>query len=76
MAKKRKVNRPQSTKNLAKDVIKPDMKRLDIPQAAKNEIARLATQLDTYIAGTVAGMGIKGPWSFDMKRMQVVVPKE
>lgn len=71
-----KNRKPQATKNLAKDVVGPQMKRIDVPQSARNEISRQAGLLDTFIAGMVAGMGIKGPWGFDMKRKQILVPKE
>ena len=63
-----------ATQNKAKQVTKPKMKSIAVPEAARNEIARLSNNLDNFIAGTVAGMNIKGPWGFDMKTKQVVVP--
>ncbi len=63
-----------ATRNNAKDVVQPKMKRINVSDAARNEIARQAALLDNYIAGIVVGMGIKGPWGFDMKNKQVIVP--
>ena len=57
----------------AKDVVTPQLKRIDIPNAARIEIARMSRELDNYIAGVVAGMGIKGRWSVDVKTMQFIV---
>ncbi len=62
---------PKSSENKAKDVVTP--KRIDIPNAARIEIARMSRELDNYIAGVVAGMGIKGRWSVDVKTMQFIV---
>ncbi len=62
--------KPKATKNLAKDVI---TKRIDIPNAAKVEIARMSRELDNYVAGVVAGIGIKGKWAVDVSTMQFIV---
>lgn len=51
---------------------KARVKRTDIPDVAKAEIARMQQNLNTYLAGIVAGMGIKGRWSFDLQRMQII----
>lgn len=64
---------PKANKNLAKDVETPKLKRIDIPDVAKAEIARMASILDNYIAGVVAGLGIKGRWNFDMRSKQIIV---
>lgn len=70
----KKDKKLRATDNLAKDVVKPKMKTIPIPPTAAVEISRMAEKLDNYIAGLVAGMGIKGPWGFDMKNKKVVVP--
>ena len=67
------MTKPKATENLAKDVETPKMKRIDIPIAAKVEIDRMSRELDNYVAGVVAGMGIKGRWSVDVKTMQFIV---
>lgn len=68
-------NKPKATKNLAKDIETPKikLKHIDIPNVAKVEISRMTSTLDNYIAGVVAGLGIKGRWSFDMRKMQIIV---
>lgn len=70
----KKNNKLRATDNLAKDVVKPKMKSIPVPPEAAAEISRMVDKLDNYIAGLVAGMGIKGPWGFDMKSKQVLVP--
>lgn len=67
------MTKPKATENLAKDVETPKMKRIDIPIAAKVEIARMSRELDNFIAGVVAGMNIRGRWSVDVKTMQLLV---
>ena len=62
--------KPKATKNLAKDV---ETKRIAIPNVARAEIARANVEINNYIAGVAAGMGIKGRWSIDMKTMQFIV---
>ncbi len=77
MAKKRpqlKIHKPQATQNLAKDVTTPKFKNIPVPPLAKAEISRLSGILDNYIAGTVAGMKIEGPWGFDLRTKCVQVP--
>lgn len=54
----------KASKNLAK---------IDIPDIAKAEITRRTASLDNYVAGVVAGLGIKGKWSFDFRSMKIVV---
>lgn len=58
-------------KNKAENVKKP--KRIDIPDKAKAEVARITQNLDTYVAGVVAGMKIKGKWAFDIQTKQIVI---
>lgn len=72
---KLKVHRPKATENLAKDVETPKikLKRIDIPDNAKVPIARMKADLDNFIAGVVAGLGIEGKWGFDGQKMQVIV---
>lgn len=72
---RQKPKKPKATQNLAKDTETPKikLKRLDVPSVAKAEISRMASTLDNYIAGVVAGLGIKGRWSFDMRKLQVIV---
>ena len=64
---------PKASQNKAKDVVTIKTKRIDIPIGAKNEIARLEAKLQNYIAGIVAGLDIKGKWSFDMKSFHIIV---
>lgn len=65
--------KPKAEKSLAKDVETPKMKRIDIPKTAKAEIARANAEINNYISGVAAGLGIKGKWGIDMKTMQFVV---
>ncbi len=65
--------KPKSSENKAKDVVTPKIKRIDIPNTARIEIARMSRELDNFIAGVVAGMGIKGRWRFDVSTMQFLV---
>ena len=65
----------KATDNLAKDVVKTKMKTIPVPPKAAAEISKMAGHLDTYIAGIVAGMGVTGPWQFDMKRKLIMVPE-
>ena len=67
------MKKPKATNNLAKDVERPKLKRIDIPNVAKAEISQMTQKLDTYIAGVVAGLGIKGRWSFDVRTMKIIV---
>ena len=55
---------------------KPKTKRIDIPKGARNEIANMNAQMQTYIAGIVAGMDIEGRWSFDIKSGQIIVEEK
>lgn len=55
---------------------KAGLKRIDIPNAAKAEIARITQNMNGYIAGVVAGLGIEGKWSIDMQKMQFVVKEK
>lgn len=52
---------------------KPKLKQINIPDAAKVELARMSQNLDNYIKGMVTGLGVKGKWTFDMKSMQLFV---
>ena len=52
---------------------KDAMKRIAIPDVAKAEIIRANQEMNNYLAGVVAGMGIKGRWSVDVKTMQLLV---
>jgi len=76
LVRKIMAKRPRATKNKAKDVETPKIKRIDIPDAAKADITAMSKNLDTYISGVVAGLGIKGRWAFDFSRMQIVIQKE
>lgn len=74
-----KAKKPKAKDNLAKDVETPPppkMKRIDLPETARVEVARMTQNLDTYIAGIVAGMGIKGKWAYDVRKMQILVEKK
>ena len=64
----------QATKNTAKAVTKPKMKSIPIHPIARAEINKRSTQMDNYIAGIVASMGIKGPWNFDFNTKSILVP--
>lgn len=70
------AKKPKASENKAKDVETPKMKRIDIPNIAKAEIARITQNMNDYIAGVVAGLGIEGKWSIDMQKMQFVVKDE
>ena len=65
--------KPKPPENLAKDVETPKLKKVDIPNAAKAEINRMNERLEIYLSGVVIGMGIKGKWSYDAQRMQIIV---
>ena len=67
------AEKPEATENKAKDVETPKEKRIDLPDAAKVEITRMTQKLDNYLAGVVAGLGIKGKWAYDMQSMQFIV---
>ena len=70
------ATKPKATKNKAKDIETPKVKRIDIPNGAKNEIAGMNAALQNYIAGIVAGLDIKGKWIFDMKSYQIIVEEK
>lgn len=58
--------KPKASENKAKDV---ERKRIDLPDNAKAEIRLMQQNLNTYLAGVVAGLGIKGKWRLDMKNL-------
>ena len=66
-------NKLKSSENKAKNVITPKLKCIDIPDIAKTEIVRLTNTLDNYLAGVVAGIGIRGKWRFDFQSMKIIV---
>ena len=68
--------KPKSRRNLAKDVetkLPPNQKLVDIPNVAKVKIGNMSNALNDYISGVVAGLGITGKWSFDMRTMRIIV---
>ncbi len=65
--------KPKATKNSAKNIETPKLKRIDIPEGAMTEITCMNANLQIYIAGVVAGMDITGKWSFELKSKQIVV---
>ena len=70
------TKKPKASENLAKDIETPKTRRVDIPDVAKMEIARITQNMNDYVAGVVAGLGIEGKWSIDMQKMQFVVKDE
>lgn len=69
----------KSIKNKAKNIetkSSPKLKRVEIPDMAKIEIARMSQNLDRYLAGVVAGLNIKGKWSFDTQKMQLFIEEK
>ena len=62
------MKKPKASENKAKDV---EIKRIDLPDDAKAEIRLMQQNLNTYLAGVVAGLGIKGKWTFDGKNILV-----
>lgn len=67
------ANKPKANENLANDVETPKLKHIDIPAVAKVEISRMTQNLDIYISGVAAGLGVKGKWSFNVNSMQLIV---
>ena len=67
------TKKPKASENLAKDIETLKTRRVDIPDVAKMEIARITQNMNDYVAGVVAGLGIEGKWSIDMGKMQFVV---
>jgi len=67
------TEKSKATQNKAEDVETPKQKRIDIPIMAKAEISRMSQNLDRYINGVAAGLGIEGNWQFDMRKMQIIV---
>lgn len=65
--------KPKASENKVKDVETPKTKRIDIPIAAKVEIARITQNMNDYVAGVAAGLGIEGKWRIDMRNMQIIV---
>ena len=66
----------KASENKAKDVETPKVKRIDIPDSAKAEIARMQQNVNTYLAGVAAGLNIKGNWQFDARSMQFIVAEK
>jgi len=66
--------KPNARDNKAKDVETP--KCIDIPDAAKANIARMNQNLSNYIAGIAAGLDVKDKWNFDMRSMQFVIKEQ
>ncbi len=66
----KKEKKLRASQNKAKDV---ELKRIDIPNVAKAEIIRVNQEMENYLAGVAVGMGIKGKWSIDMRKMQFIV---
>ena len=52
------------------------LKRVDIPDIAKAKIIRANQEMNDYLTGVAAGMGIKGRWSVDMDKMQFIVESD
>ena len=67
------TKKPKASENLAKDIETLKTRRVDIPDVAKMEIARITQNMNDYIAGVVAGLGIEGKWNIDMRSMQIIV---
>lgn len=67
----------KANQNQAKDVETPQVKakRIDISDRSKAKIVSMNNQMNTYIAAIADEKGIEGPWTFDMRRMQIVVPE-
>lgn len=62
----------KSSKNKAKDV-ETKTKRINLPDDAKAEIRLMQQNLNTYLAGVVVGLGVKGKWSFDARNLHILV---
>jgi len=68
--------KPKASLNKAKDTETSKLKRINIPLAAKVEINRANNEINNFIAGVVVGMGIKGKWSLDTQKMQIIVTED
>ncbi|HDY84147.1 hypothetical protein LCGC14_1655750 [marine sediment metagenome] len=53
-----------------------ETKHIAIPDVAKAKLIRANQEMDNYLAGVAAGMGIKGRWRVDLNKMQFVVESE
>lgn len=65
---------PKPSENKAKDVETPKEKRIDISDRAKNKIKRMDSNMQHYISAIADEKEIEGPWTFDFKKLQIVVP--
>lgn len=70
------MSKPKASENKAKDVEKKPLKekRIDISDQAKAKIVGMNNKMNTYLGAIVDEKGIKGPWTFDFKKLQIVVP--
>lgn len=69
------MKKPKSSENKAKDVeTKPPLqeKRTPIPEPARAQILQRQANLNTYISGVAAALGIKENWTLDLQRLEFV----
>ena len=52
---------------------KPKIKRIPMPPQVKAQINRIRQQLDTYISGAAAAMGIHNHWQADLDKLEFIV---
>ena len=71
------MNKPKASKNKAEDVETkpPKVKRINISPQAKDKIAAMNNNMQVYLSALADEKGIKGPYTFDMKAKQIVVPE-
>lgn len=63
----------ETSENKAKGVEIRKQRAIDIPKAAKVNINQMTANLNNYIVGMVAGMNIKGKWTYDFNNMKIIV---
>ncbi len=67
------MEKPKASKNKAKDVEQPKVKRVDLSPQVKAELSRIQREMNSFIGGAVMAMEIKGQWAYDPQTMQIVV---
>ena len=62
----------KSSKNNAKDV---EIKSVDLPENVKIELESRLNDFQTYLSGVIIGLGLKGKWALDPRKMQLIQQK-
>ena len=72
MAKKK----AKASENNAKDVEAKSIKTAELPKSVKVELASRLNNFETYLSGVIIGLGLKGEWALDPRKMQLIQKTE